>query len=1853
VTGSVIDGWKAQGYTPQITPAPAQQPPVSEPHWWDTAMKTVPEWLGARVENVENVTTDPVKEWADKQGGPIGTAVGGIWSGAGWMGNATGNVMNTLAWTESHVIARPLSTILQATNVGNPLYKDGFEPSDFVAMWNHSETMSPGQAGVWNSGQFFGKFTGVVSNLNEVIHDPTHQGKWEDATFGKDTILENGYDAYANEQKLKENNFWNLGTGVEDALIQIAGAKGLGAAGGGIAKVAGLKNGVMTARDLNAARTAADSHFVATTGQSATNVGEAATAVESATAQANATGQHIANLAASTNVPEIINNPLVRDSIKKGTLANIIKDTNDFHTVKELILADHGDRQAMVNLMQNAPDHVWSLTNMNESLALDIAKKGASSIDSVSENAYLKTFDKAISRDDRYQQLYDQFISPSTGEAAGSVKGAAGAMDVNNTKAWAGLNYAREGVLRTAGDTAPMQAVQRAAGGMAAAKGQVATRAVLGTSAANVEGTAAALAKAGDAMASTPFAYTVLGKVGSSAPVTILAKFMPNIPGGDNLAHLTSGRRALNMVTLSGMRPNDVIDEAQAYMMSGALRKAETITLHEKDAFGNLVEKPMNMADYRTKVLSDLTANLGDEHAIHGIVTKMERDLVGEVARIRGVTEKTLIEPYTDAIQQGRDAMLATAKDKGYMWDNQGRRMVMDPMFRSQLADSTMLTDLTALDRHLAMDGFARETSSQAVQMIPGLAREVAWKNASRVDWAFQQGQKAFRIATLFRPAYTLKNSIAEPLISAFLAHGTAMLGDGVMASTKDFLEGRFAAAGAATLRAADKTRLTPLTRDLKDIADLHSQRVGLDRSMESLKSDIEFATEKGPAWTAQHLEAIQTEHDMVAKARAAINRELDVHDPGWREHDAASKYPTTMSLDADHAAVIKGLSDPDYSKRLRSNSKNLATRAGKHEANGNAEKAAAMREQSQRLSARADQWDALTPEQRIAMQGHADNLRVAIDDLKAAVNDPMGYTEASRAAAAVERDALTAIIDKKRAATVQRLQKRETRRTRQGQKDVTITSGDQRYEIAGLADPGNHGAAVMDEFSAHNTQHNTYDPFSFIGTVKAKMFRNGTAVEVKPGSPGYYEEWQYSINRHIRSDAMGKQMVAGKTDMEVAAWLDSQEGRAYQDAMRWKDDAGSDVPITAEHPLTEYQAQKVAEMRATVNSYLPTQGLRDAALEGDVQVSHLAQVPLDSLPTVSGGALKSTIGSEAGIIQRGIDAIWKWQATMPEDFFGRFPFAAREYQHVLQRNVDLMNAQGANLNADAINAMKYAARRQALVNTEKTFYTIRRSNNFTAASRYLTVYPQATINSYVRFARLAAANPGRAFAGTAAWDSLYSSFGVDANGDPVGDRPGDAAYLVMGVPKPVADALHIGADQQVRLNTRSLTIIGGDLSPNWTVTIPLETWSQHDPMADEKLKGWIGQDTFEKWFPYGTQGRQGFVLPGNLPVDQFMPGFAKDLAQAISPDSVDRTKFAVSQYKWDLGQWEKNGKQGPPPTPQDAVATSEALTFLLAAARFVVPGSPSTKQGVPSNGNPTMDAIRGFYNDALKANGGDMDAARQQIMQQHGDWVLPLVTSSSKSLFSVPATDDAFKRFQASSSMVRTVIADNPRSPQAASILFGDITGGATNPNVTTWMQNQDVNGTSLKSKDSLEQFASEVARAKSWDTYTQDKAALDAAVIQYGGTKVTLKDIPWLKDQWTQHMNEFKADPANAQWNADFSNRTPDRAHGIVSTMEKAMADPKFQGQILASPDPSYWKTMKTYLDDRQSAQSYFIQAKAAGNTEYANQIVNEWSAHVTNDLLPQSKNFGTVYTRYLQDGQGQSIDLFSIDYAQKAAS
>jgi len=178
-------------------------------------------------------------------------------------------------------------------------------------------------------------------------------------------------------------------------------------------------------------------------------------------------------------------------------------------------------------------------------------------------------------------------------------------------------------------------------------------------------------------------------------------------------------------------------------------------------------------------------------------------------------------------------------------------------------------------------------------------------------------------------------------------------------------------------------------------------------------------------------------------------------------------------------------------------------------------------------------------------------------------------------------------------------------------------------------------------------------------------------------------------------------------------------------------------------------------------------------------------------------------------------------------------------------------------------------------------------------------------------------------------------------------------------------------------------------------------------------------------------------------------------------------------------------------------------------------------------------------------------------------------------------------------------------------------------------------------------------VARAKSWDTYTQDKAALDAAVIQYGGTKVTLKDIPWLKDQWTQHMNEFKADPANAQWNADYSNRTPDRAHGIVSTMEKAMADPKFQGQILASPDPSYWKTMKTYLDDRQSAQSYFIQAKAAGNTEYANQIVNEWSAHVTNDLLPQSKNFGTVYTRYLQDGQGQSIDLFGIDYAQKAAS
>jgi hypothetical protein len=530
-------------------------------------------------------------------------------------------------------------------------------------------------------------------------------------------------------------------------------------------------------------------------------------------------------------------------------------------------------------------------------------------------------------------------------------------------------------------------------------------------------------------------------------------------------------------------------------------------------------------------------------------------------------------------------------------------------------------------------------------------------------------------------------------------------------------------------LKVADATSLTPYRRNQNELIRLHQDRIDKEAALDRLNTNLEKLDGRSPAWQAANWPDLQDQRDKVNQALQNIHVTLDRTDPEWRIADAASKFPSALSLEATHKALMMGLTNPRYYQRLRNRSVAYEARAVAAEAKGDLERADSLRGQRDYLAKQADKWEATTAEQKAAALPHAEALAAHIATLKDALNDPGAFTAEKRAAAVEARDAATAALGQSLATFSEKVAKREYVKVQSAAKPVAIRYGNGEVHMAGgLADPKIAQSGLMDEYGAHNTQHMTYNPQTLVGTTKAQMKRDGTSVPVKPSEPLYYKEWAYSINKHLRNDPVARQIMAGRTDAQIADWLTSPAGIDHAKAMGWKQESDVSGQVVEDHPLTNYQAEKIADTKAVIQEYLPTPELRQQALDGEVRLSHLTRVPPEAMPTVSAGTLSAKLDrSPIARANNASQIIWDKIASDPETYVGRNPYARREYSLVLQRSVKQAEDQGYRMTPDAINAMKYSARKQALVNTEKTFYTIRRQNNLVEMSRFLTTYPAAT----------------------------------------------------------------------------------------------------------------------------------------------------------------------------------------------------------------------------------------------------------------------------------------------------------------------------------------------------------------------------------------------------------------------------------------------------------------------------------------------------------------------------------------------
>jgi hypothetical protein len=286
----------------------------------------------------------------------------------------------------SPLISRPISTLGLVTDLDSPLYKkgqyeEGFQFSDITAAYNRSKKVSAMQALTKSS---------LIPLINPVSQLVLSTGKIDLKTV----------DLW-NDESIKQNFVDNaVGrwyTGIGDFVV---GNKGIGAAGKIVgtgvkaaAKPAGLYTKGKTVDELAADMENGILH-------ASTNGAAGAQTVS---------GSHALVLAESKDWGII--EDLVMKYSTNEKLIPIIRDTTDASTVKDILLADKGNLDALARLAGTANHKLFDMGDVKSQIRTKALQDGQVPMPTgVSAERIRKAFNDAIDADPQFTKIRDAFF---------------------------------------------------------------------------------------------------------------------------------------------------------------------------------------------------------------------------------------------------------------------------------------------------------------------------------------------------------------------------------------------------------------------------------------------------------------------------------------------------------------------------------------------------------------------------------------------------------------------------------------------------------------------------------------------------------------------------------------------------------------------------------------------------------------------------------------------------------------------------------------------------------------------------------------------------------------------------------------------------------------------------------------------------------------------------------------------------------------------------------------------------------------------------------------------------------------------------------------------------------------------------------------------------------------------------------------------------------------------------------------------------------------------------------------------------------------------------------------------------
>lgn len=751
-------------------------------------------------------------------------------------------------------------------------------------------------------------------------------------------------------------------------------------------------------------------------------------------------------------------------------------------------------------------------------------------------------------------------------------------------------------------------------------------------------------------------------------------------------------------------------------------------------------------------------------------------------------------------------------------------------------------------------------------------------------------------------------------------------------------------------------------------------------------------------------------------------------------------------------------------------------------------------------------------------------------------------------------------------------------------------------------------------------------------------------------GADEHMNNWLRVINRQVANDDLAVQHLAGKTDRQLMAWLNTTpEGRAYQRIAPLKN-----------LPQAEMIKRVTAQVDEWLNPAMPgMDAARQAARTGTVTKEMLNEVPEAARPMVNAQALNYARGNHAAaqLMDSAMTGWYKLMAEVPARKLLRNPLFAQRYKVHLKDSMRMLG-EDATLTESHRMQLESAARKMALDDVKKNTFSMDHETKMSYMMRNFGAFFGAQQESWNRWARIISDKPdilpriSQVYGAPARAGITVDQNGmpIDAEGysrdpatgekvfHPYGDRK-----LMIQIPdflggKALKKAFGLDANAAFTIPMSSLNIVAteGDgpmpvgAGPLVQLALNDIPFTGLDANGDPKIADFYQSIGL---MPYG---------PAQSNWDILKPSWLK---KADATDEMNSTyqqslfyMMQAETYKYDMHLRKTQ------PTWDELKKRADTWTKMKALFNWVLPFTFSSQ-----------DPYQFFRDQYKQMQNTDYKNADQNFYDKYGDSAFIFSQSLTKNNSGLKPTEQAVHASKYYQDLIQKT------GQEWAGLIIGAEGEGQYSNGAFYYEKTHSADGMSgvtmrsgLSAKDAMDQ----AQLAKGWQQYNSYMNGLYAQLFQRGLKSFDdagAEDLKQNKESLVEALSNpeilgdggqmVKNPTYNQQWSKAYNSFDLNYYDRTAATLKQIVSDPEIWSKAV-NPDGSVGMrsdiyTLKSYLAYRDDVKKALIMRNSAGgsadiNAQSNQDLKQQWNSLVIKFIESDTK-FGELFNRYLSRDMG----------------